>query len=367
MLDRALEDYRHAFAAKSHRVFVPEISAMGLSMDTSFQHPVAISQVMVNFAARYGVDAQTCLLGTGISEAQLRDADALIAREQEMRLIENLMLALPDVPALGFELGLRYNVATFGIWGFALRTSRNLREALQRALRYLPLSTAYCQLAIFCDQHEYGISADTSAIPHHLRQFLLERDTATAINLFDELALSGLRVLRLEFQGKPPAHAERIEALSGIAPHYECSRNAIVLRRQDAELSLPMYDVHLVRLLEEQCRAQLERRQVAGITGQVRQLLLGSTGLVASLEDVASQLAMAPRSLRRRLAEEGTSFRNLVDAERGQLAGQLLENTQMKLEEMALQLGYGDTASFTRAFRRWFGQSPSEYRKVAKR
>ena len=67
MLDRALEDYRHAFAAKSHRVFVPEISAMGLSMDTSFQHPVAISQVMVNFAARYGVDAQTCLLGTGIT------------------------------------------------------------------------------------------------------------------------------------------------------------------------------------------------------------------------------------------------------------------------------------------------------------
>ena len=161
-----------------------------------------------------------------------RDADALIEREQEMRLIENLMLALPDVPALGFELGLRYNVATFGIWGFALRTSRNLREALQRALRYLPLSTAYCQLAIFCDQHEYGISADTSAIPHHLRQFLLERDTATAINLFDELALSGLRMLRLEFQGKPPAHAERIEALSGIAPGYSSNSAASAARMQ---------------------------------------------------------------------------------------------------------------------------------------
>lgn len=100
---------------------------MGIPKHASFKHPVAISQVMVNFAARYGVHAQMCLLGTGIIEAQLRDADALITREQEMRLIENLMLALPDVPALGFELGLRYNVATFGIWGFALRTSRNVR------------------------------------------------------------------------------------------------------------------------------------------------------------------------------------------------------------------------------------------------
>lgn len=340
---------------------------MGIAKHASFQHPVAISQVMVNFAARYGVDAQTCLLGTGITTAQLRDADALVTSEQEMRLIENLMLALPDIPALGFELGQRYNVATFGIWGFALRTSRNLREAIQCALRYLPLSTAYCRLAIFCDQHEYGISVDASAIPHNLRQFLLERDTATAINLFDELALSGLRVLRLEFQGKAPAHADRIEALSGIAPHYECSRNAIVLRRQDAELSLPMYDLHLVRLLEEQCRAQLERRQVGGITGQVRQLLLGSTGLATPLEEVAKQLAMAPRSLHRRLTEEGTSFRNLVEAERKQLAGHLLESTEMKQEDMAFQLGYGDSTAFARAFRRWFGQSPSEYRKVSKR
>lgn len=340
---------------------------MGISKAAGFQHPVAISQVMVNFAARYGVDAETCLLGTGITEAQLQDADALVAREQEMRLIENLMLALPDIPALGFELGLRYNVATFGIWGFALRTSRSLSEAVQSALRYLPLSTAYCRLAIFFDQHEYGITADSSDIPQHLRQFLLERDTATAIHLFDELALSGLRVLRLEFEGRAPAYADRIEELSGIVPRYECPRNAIVLRRQDAERPLPMFDAHLVRLLEEQCRLQLERRQVAGITGQVRQLLLGSTGLVSSLEEVASQLAIAPRSLRRRLAEEGTSFRHLVDAERGQLAVQLLAGTEMKLDEMALQLGYGDTASFTRAFRRWFGQSPSEYRKAAKR
>lgn len=339
---------------------------MGIPTHASFKHPVVISQVMVNFAARYDVDVQTCLLGTGIIEAQLRDADVLIEREQEMRLIENLMLALPDVPALGFELGLRYNVATFGIWGFSLRTSRSVREAVQCALRYLPLSTAYCKLAIFRGPHEYGISVDASAIPHHLRQFLLERDMATAVRLFDELALSGLQILRLEFQGRPPAHADRIEALSGIAPHYGCSRNALVLRRQDAELPLPMYDAHLVRLLEEQCRAQLDRRQVGGITGQVRQLLLGAAGLAASFEDVASQLAMAPRSLHRRLTEEGTSFRNLVEAERKQLAGQLLESTEMKQDDLAFQLGYGDSTAFARAFRRWFGQSPSEYRKLSK-
>ena len=336
-----------------------------MSAQTSILHPVAIVQVMVNFAARYGVDAETCLLGTGIAAAQLRDADALIRREQEMRLIENLILALPQVPALGFELGLQYNVATFGIWGFALRTSRTLREALEQCLRYLPLSTAYCRFWSVTDEREFALCADPGAIPQHLRQFLLERDTGTGVNLVKELSLSGIRLQALEYAGPAPAHAARIEALCGIAPRYGGARNAIVLRREDAELPLPMYDAHLVRLLEDQCRAQLKRRQVSGVAGQVRQLILGPLGLIASIEDVAQHIAMAPRSVRRKLEEEGTSFRDIVEAERRQLAGQLLQGTQMKLDEIALQLGYGDTASFTRAFRRWFGQAPGEYRKLS--
>lgn len=334
-----------------------------MSAQTSVLHPVAIAQVMVNFAARHGVDADTCLLGTGITETQLRDPDALIAREQEMRLVENLILALPQLPAAGFELGLHYNVATFGIWGFAVRISRNLREAFERAVRYLPLSTAYCRFWLEADDHDLAICADPASIPQHLRQFLLERDIATAINLLRELSLAGVHVQRLEFQGPVPEHAARIEALCGVAPRYASTRNAIVLRRADAEAPLPMYDAHLVRLFEDQCRAQLDRRQVAGVSGQVRQLLLGPLGLVASIEDVAQHLAMAPRSLRRKLEEEGTSFRTIVEAERKQLAAQLLVGTEMKLDEMALQLGYGDTASFTRAFRRWFGRAPGEYRR----
>lgn len=333
-----------------------------MSTDESILHPIAIPQVMVNFAAGYGVDSETCLLGTGISEAQLKDAEVLIRREQEMRLVENLMLALPEVPALGFELGMQYNVATFGIWGFALRTSRNLREVIKHALRYLPLSTAYCAFSVFSEGEDFGIQADASSIPQHLRQFLLERDMATGINLLRELSLAGIEIQRLEYEGAAPDYADRITALCGVMPCYHSRRNAVVLRRQDADVPLPMYDPHLVRLLEEQCRTQLQRRQVAGVAGQVRQQLLGPLGLVASFEDMASALAMAPRSLRRKLEDEGTSYRNLVEDERKQMATQLLTATDMKLDEMALQLGYTDTASFTRAFRRWMGCSPGSFR-----
>lgn len=330
-------------------------------------HPIAIVQVMVNFGARQGVDPESCLIGTGIQASRLSDPDALVTRDQEMRLLENLILALPQVHALGFELGLQYNVATFGIWGFALRISRSLHEAIERALRYLPLSTAYCRFRIDASGNEFAICADADAIPPHLRQCLLERDIATALNIVRELSLSGVRIQRLEFKGAEPAHGAQITALCGLVPHYRSARNAIVLLKEDFERPLPTYDAHLVRLFEEQCRAQLERRQVSGLAGQVRQLLLGPLGLVATIEDVAPQLAMAPRSLRRKLEDEGTSFRTIIESERKQLAVGLLESTDMKLDEMALQLGYGDTASFTRAFRRWFGNSPGEYRKTSRR
>lgn len=325
-------------------------------------HSLAISQIMLNFAAQHGVELDACLSGSGISAAMLQDADALITPVQEMQLIENLMLALPDIPALGFELGMQYNVATFGTWGFALRTSRNLREAVERAIRYIPLSTAYCTFTTASHAPDYVIYADPSDIPIQLRQFLLERDLGTAVNIFRELDLQGQSLRRLELAGPELAYADRLHELAGIPVQFGGRHNALVLNLDNISTSLPTFDEHLVRLLEDQCRQLMARRQIDGAAGQVRQRLLGKLGLVATLEEVAKDLSLSPRSLRRKLEAEDTSFRAIVEDSRQQLATQLLHATDMKLEELASQLGYADTASFTRAFRRWHGTSPGRFR-----
>lgn len=326
-------------------------------------HPVVISQVIVNFAADFGIDKETCLLGTGISEAQLQDSEALISSQQEMTLIENLILALPNEPALGFKLGLQYQLSTFGAWGFALRTSHTLREALATGLRYLPLSTAYCRLRLFEENGFFTVVFAADLIPSLLRQFLLERDMATSINIISELSLAGVKLSCIEFEGEPPSYAHDIESICGFKPVYRSSRNAMTVTVEEAGRLLPTYDAQLVRLMDEQCRQQLQHRQQTGITGQVRQQLLGSLGLVASLEQVAEALAMSPRNLRRKLEQENTSFKVLLDQERQQIAKQLLHGSQMKLDELAFHLGYTDTASFSRAFKRWENCSAGEYRK----
>ena len=326
-------------------------------------HPVAIAQVMINFAASHDIDQDTCIQGTDITEKNLQNSEALITRSQEMRLIENLILALPDEPALGFKLGLQYNISTFGIWGFALRTSRTLRDAATRALQYLPLSTAYCRVYPFEDADHYGLCMDPESIPLHLRQFLLERDMATGLNLMRELSLAGVSVTAVEFQGPPPEYADLIEKTCGLKAIYNSPRNAMMIKLSNMDKPLPTFDATLVRMLDEQCQMQLQRRQKTGLAEQVRKQLLGSLGLVATLDDVASTLAMSPRSLRRKLEQENTNFRSIVDEERRQIAIQLLTCSNMILDELAIHIGYTDTASFTRAFRRWTGCSPGEYRK----
>lgn len=325
-------------------------------------HPVAIAQVMVNFAAQLGADRDTCLLGTGLTEAALLDSDTLVTRAQEMRLIENLILALPDEPALGFRLGLQYSLSNFGLWGFALRTSRTLREAAHRALRYLPLSTAYCQITPIDDAGGFGVVMDPDTIASHLRQFLLERDMATGFNLLNELSLAGKLEVTLAFRGPPPDYADAIAQACAVTPTYHSAHNAIMVRSDDADRPLPTYDAQLVRMLDDQCRIRLQRLRTASLGDQVRQHLHGPLGLVASLDEIARALSLSPRSLRRKLDQEGTSFRTLVEDERRQIALQFLRSSEMKLDELAIHLGYTDTASFTRAFRRWMGCSPGEYR-----
>jgi AraC-like DNA-binding protein len=333
-----------------------------VSVEPTLQ-PIVISQVMVNFAAGLGVDRGTCLQGTGISSDALMDGEALISRAQNMRLVENLILALPDTPALGFKLGLHYNVATFGIWGFALRTSRTLRQAVQTAYRYLPLSTAYCRMFAFEEDGRFGIGLDPQSIPSHLRQFLLERDLATSLNLLQEISLRGLTICAAEFQGPPTPYSDFIAGHLGVRPQYHSERNAVLLPVDAVDKPLPTFNSRLVRMLEDQCRAQLQQRQTGGTAGLVRQQLLGPLGLVATLEEVAKALAMSPRSLRRKLEQEDTSFRTLVEEERRDTATQMLSGSDMKLDELAIHLGYTDTASFNRAFRRWMAMSPGEYRK----
>ncbi len=138
--------------------------------------------------------------------------------------------------------------------------------------------------------------------------------------------------------------------------------NRIAVPRGFLDQPAPLADTNTARMLNRQCRELLDRRlSRVGVAGQVRSRLLHQPGELPSMQTVADELHIDPRTLRRRLVSEGTSFRALLDEVRRGMALELL-GRDIPVEQIARHLGYTETANFTHAFKRWEGLTPSRFR-----
>lgn len=116
-------------------------------------------------------------------------------------------------------------------------------------------------------------------------------------------------------------------------------------------------------MIVQQCEAELARLGYAeSIVERVRNLLICGDGGYPSVDDVARELHVSARTLKRKLAEYGATYSTLLDEIRLRDALRLLEGTRLPVDEIAARVGYTDRANFTRAFKRWTGVAPSERR-----
>ncbi len=136
------------------------------------------------------------------------------------------------------------------------------------------------------------------------------------------------------------------------------------MRNSAGYLDLPLSgaNTEVTRQCEAQCQALLARRRTrSGLAGQLRNRMVAPPGPLPDMETLAHELHMSLRTLRRRLLDEGTSFRQLQDEVRQALAEELLAEG-LKLEQVAITLGYGEVSNFIRAYRRWKGVTPHDDR-----
>ncbi|WP_405485234.1 AraC family transcriptional regulator ligand-binding domain-containing protein [Nocardia sp. NBC_00511] len=333
-----------------------------LSLDAL--RPVTSAALLADFAAEHGVDAATSLLGTGMTAARLADADAEITAGQELQLVRNIVRALGDRPGLGFEVGPRYRAAIHGIWGYALISSPTVGQAIQTVARYFELSYSYSRASLEISGDEARIGFDDSDIPADVRGFLLERDVSGSIANWREVFQRPLSLRRIEIGGGLLSRLRPLLADMGVdaeviaAPgetHFFVVEAAILAE------PMPAASPETARLLEQQCAALLHRRvQRTRLAGEVRDLLVRRGQASLGQTEVAAALHMSVRTLRRRLVEEGTSFRDISAETFGILAEELL-STGLPVEQVAYRLGYAGAPSFTTAFKQWRGITPGRF------
>jgi AraC-like DNA-binding protein len=337
---------------------------MALTVPLAQQHtvPIALASQLVQLAKRWSVSADDLLSGVGLSRAHIEDPSGRLPVATMCALLERAR-GLTGEPGLGYYLGLQTRATLYGYLGFAALSAASLGDALSLAVQYAPIfSTA---LAI-----DLKVGGGVACIRLEERADLGSVRDIVLINMTLGLREMGRALTGRQLDGcadlaiSEPDYQARF---AHLVPNVRFGQpaNRIVFDATAVDLPVVMADPIALRLAQHQCECELDRLGFdARLAARVRRLIAGDEGVRLSMEQVAGCLDMSPRTLRRRLVEQGVSFAALVDHERRNRALDLLRSSRLSIQDIAIRLEYRTASSFVRAFHRWTGETPATYRRV---
>lgn len=329
---------------------------------------VATIKHYARLASAVGVEVEPLLARYEVDASRLDDPDGRVPYSLVLDFIGEV-LARTDDDTWGLKLG------ALGRWGFVAeylaRNSPTLGEAFERIADYarLVVDTAHLELI-----HRDKSVLLRGSLPVEHMPNLSERVVRQGIDVWLAMLVSFGRMItgmdwepiRVAFTYRKPDDTEAPDQFFRCPLAYEQPHNQIEIAPEVLELEVASADSELARILERHCDELLEKLPAGeGIIERVRRQIAGAVaGGETAIGQVAKELGLSSRTLQRHLAEEGTSYQALLDATRRQLSIAYLAERTLSVGEVALLLGYSDTRAFARAFKRWEGRTPSEYRRV---
>ena len=317
---------------------------------------------LADLVARWEVSRETLLADLGLDEDALSAPEARLPLDQVVAVLERAR-ALTGEPGLGFYLGLHMRVASHGYVGLAAMSAANVGDALQLAERFAPTRTSALVLRVEREADEAALVIEERASFGSVRDIVVFALMTGIWQIGNAVTGTPLRGRADVAFPEPPYMARFARLVPGPIrfdqPEHRLRFDATLLERP-----LVTGDPAALRLTRQQCERELEALGFdARSTERVTRLLPDPDGGFRTLADVARALHVSPRTLKRRLADEGVSFTQLLEAQRRGRAEKLLARAELSLDEIADRLGYSDAANFSRAFRRWFGMTPGAYRR----
>lgn len=316
-------------------------------------------------ARELGVDVGQCLEGSGLTPDDIQVAATPISIEQEVSVIENFIRTAPVTTGLGAMVGKRMHVNVFGIWGFAILSSPTLRSAIETAIAFIQLSLVVADMDLIEEGDRAHLRFIMDDLPPAIHQFLMERHSVVAMTFITEVTqLSDPALFTLELSGRSSGNIDELSRMTGATVAEQTGYFALSFPAELLDQPLLKSDPMTQQYCLDQCRILLE--EVAGSlppwSSKVRDVIVDHVGSELKIKDLADGLAVTERTLRRRLTEEGTSFRELYADVRMAIAYELLETAGLNIETVSWRVGYAESASFVRAFSKKYGKTPGEVR-----
>ena len=266
-------------------------------------------------------------------------------------------------PATALRAGERQKISNFGVYGFALVTSRTFAEAFQFGLQNLDMAGAVMQIE-YRREGTHGIlqTQNPLALGSNI-QFVAEFWRSSMTTLLTEVLNQPFPSLAMYFPYRTPPHVDSYRQVFDCDLHFACDKMEWHFDASILEQDCPNADLLTSQVCQDFCERIVSTQGQSKLQRTVRNLCMTkSSGAIASAESVAASIGMSVRTFHRRLAEEGVAFKALLDETRFSIASEYLRNTQLGIEEIASRCGYGDVSNFRKAFKRWSELSPSEFR-----
>jgi AraC-like DNA-binding protein len=309
-----------------------------------------------------GVDCRSVFAALGLDYAALDDADARFGQDNMTRLWRRAV-ELSGNPAIGLNMAKVVRPASFHVVGYALMSSRTLKEGFTRLVRYQRIIAEGADLSFRPLGEGYGLvlSIHGDSLPPARQS--AEASLAYALAFCRWMTAKPITPLKICLQGEPPVDLEPYQQVFQAPLQFNSEHYALLFSRADMDIPLPSANLALAQLHDRFAGEYLARFADTRVTHQARQVLCRLLPQGEPKRDsVAQTLCLSPRTLQRRLQEEGTSFQQLLDDTRRELVVQYLTQPNLTLLEIAYLLGFADPSNFFRAFRRWFACTPGEYR-----
>lgn len=338
-----------------------------VGIDLRMTRTIASVSLMVGMAREEGFDVEAVLAGTDINPRDLDSPDVEISGSQELGVIENLVSLGVD-SSFAFRVGCRYRIGAFGVLGYALINCENVQGVLDLGARYHKLSYSFCNVAIAQTDTEVTVAFQCRHPSPAVCRFIVERDMAALAMISRDLTGHRLPLIRWSLAHGQQAPLEVYQRVIRAVPEFHSLQNAWVFDRRQLDTRLPLSNpisrAHSTRTCEE---LLAQREKLVGYSGRIRGYLMRNAEVMPSMDEVAERFHVTPRTLRRRLDEEGVSFRDLTLDVRRELAESMLAEGALPMHDIAARLGYRDVTSFITAFKRTTGTTPAAYRRTQRR
>ena len=317
---------------------------------------------VVDMFTAEGLDVPALFGAAGLDRARLDQPEGRFTIDEVSRLWE-LAVARSGKPTLGLDRALAATYGKLGVVGYAMMACPTLLAAVQRLQRYMDVVSNAATYAVQDDAagcwFELGHLGGERPVPRQRTEYGL----LTMLSFFSWITGRDFKPLAVEFVYPPSEQAARHEAVYGCPVRYGQAANRALLSWADLALPLPARDATIAALHERLVEQELQRLETSTVSHRVRHYLATRlSDAEPRRERAAASLKMSDRTLQRRLRQEGTSFQQLLDETRRELAQLYLRKPHRPLKQVAQQLGFEDPSNFYRACRRWFGESPGRYR-----